>query len=77
MKIRNFVDLFTILPKEEKIIVDVLRQTIIESLPEYCKEKISYNVPFFYGNKAMYYLAFNCSEGRDQKRSSFRAQIKR
>jgi len=43
MKIRNLVDLFTILPEEEKIIVDVLRQIIIESLPEYCKEKISYN----------------------------------
>ncbi|WP_448633389.1 hypothetical protein [Pedobacter panaciterrae] len=53
MKIRNLVDLFTILPEEEKIIVDVLRQIIIESLPEYCKEKISYNVPFFYGNKGI------------------------
>jgi hypothetical protein len=53
MKIRNLVDLFTILPDEEKIIVDVLRQIIIESLPGYCKEKISYNVPFFYGNKGI------------------------
>jgi hypothetical protein len=53
MKIRNLVDLFTILPENEKIIVDVLRQIIIETLPEYCKEKISYNVPFFYGNKGI------------------------
>ena len=53
MKITNLVELFTILPEEEKIIVDVLRQIIIESLPEYCKEKISYNVPFFYGNKGI------------------------
>ena len=45
MKIRNLVDLFTILPDDEKIIVDVLRQIVIETLPEYCKEKISYNVP--------------------------------
>jgi len=53
MKIRNLVDLFAILNQDEKIIVDVLRQIIIETLPEYCKEKISYNVPFFYGNKGI------------------------
>jgi hypothetical protein len=53
MKIQNLVELFTILPEEEKIIVDVLRQIIRETLPEYCREKISYNVPFFYGNKGI------------------------
>jgi hypothetical protein len=45
--------LFELLPEEERIIVDVLRQIIIENLPAYCKEKISYNVPFFYGNKSI------------------------
>ena len=53
MKISSLVELFTILPEAERIIVDVLRQIIIETLPEYCKEKLSYNVPFFYGNKAI------------------------
>jgi hypothetical protein len=53
MKITNLVELFTILPEKEKIIVDVLRQIVIETLPEYCREKISYNVPFFYGNKGI------------------------
>ena len=53
MKNRNLVDLLTILPENEKIIVDVLRQIIIETLPPNCKEKISYNVPFFYGNKGI------------------------
>lgn len=53
MKIRNLADLYTILPEDEKIMVDVLRQIVIEALPEYCKEKISYNVPFFYGNKGI------------------------
>lgn len=53
MKIRNLVELFSILPEDERIIVDVLRQIIIEALPGYCKEKISYNVPFFYGNKGI------------------------
>jgi hypothetical protein len=53
VKIKNLVELFTILPEDERIIVDVLRQIILESLPQYCKEKISYNVPFFYGNKGI------------------------
>ena len=53
MKIKNLVELFTILPEDERIIVDVLRQIISETLPPYCKEKISYNVPFFYGNKGI------------------------
>ena len=41
------------LPGEQRIIVDVLRQIIIETLPSYCKEKVSYNVPFFYGNRSI------------------------
>jgi hypothetical protein len=53
MKIKNIVDLFSILPEDEKMIVDVLRQIIIEALPAYCREKISYNVPFFYGKKGI------------------------
>jgi len=42
-----------LLPEHERIIVDVLRQIILENLPSYCKEKISYNVPFFYGKKGI------------------------
>jgi hypothetical protein len=53
IKIRSLVDLFELLPEDEWIIVDVLRQIIIDNLPSYCKEKISYNVPFFYGNKGI------------------------
>ena len=53
MKITSLVHLFDILPENERIIVDVLRQIIIENLPDYCKEKISYNVPYFYGNKGI------------------------
>ena len=53
MKINNLVDLFSILPENERVITDVLRQIITESLPAYCKEKISYNVPFFYGHKGI------------------------
>lgn len=53
VKIRNLTELYALLPEDEKLMVDVLRQIIIETLPEYCKEKISYNVPFFYGNKGI------------------------
>ena len=53
IKIKSLVDLFEIIPQEEWIIVDVLRQIIIENLPVTCKEKISYSVPFFYGKKGI------------------------
>ena len=53
IKIRSLLQLFQLLPEEERIIVDVLRQIILENLPDYCKEKISYNVPFFYGHKGI------------------------
>lgn len=53
MKIRNLVELFSILPEDERIITDVLRQIVMASIPPYFKEKISYNVPFFYGNKGL------------------------
>jgi uncharacterized protein DUF1801 len=53
IKIRTILQLFEILPEEERIIVDVLRQIILENLPANCKEKISYNVPYFYGNKGI------------------------
>jgi hypothetical protein len=52
-KIKSILQLFELLPEEERIMVDVLRQIIIENLPPGCKEKISYNVPFFYGKKGI------------------------
>jgi hypothetical protein len=53
IKIRSLAQLYDLLPENERIIVDVLRQIVTETLPPYCKEKISYNVPFFYGNKSI------------------------
>lgn len=53
MKIKSLIDLVSILPENERIIVDVLRQIILETLPAHCREKISYSVPFFYGNKGI------------------------
>jgi len=53
LNIRSVLQLSELLPENERIIVDVLRGLILEQLPAYCKEKISYNVPFFYGNKGI------------------------
>ena len=35
------------------MITDILRGLIQQTLPAYCREKISYNVPFFYGHKGI------------------------
>lgn len=45
------MQLFDLLPEKERIIADILRQIILETLPSNCKEKLAYNVPFFYGKK--------------------------
>lgn len=53
VKIKSILHLYELLPEQEKIIVDVLRQIITENLPANCKEKISFSVPYFYGNKGI------------------------
>ncbi len=53
VKIRSLLQLFEKLPENERLIVDVLRQIIQENLPSNCKEKISFNVPYFYGKKGI------------------------
>lgn len=53
IKIRSLVQLYELLPENERIITDLLRHLISENLPPYCKEKISYNVPFFCGRKGI------------------------
>ena len=52
-KIKSLTQLYELLPEEERIITDVLRGIITDNLPSCCKEKISYNVPFFYGRKGI------------------------
>jgi hypothetical protein len=53
LKIRSVAQLYDVLPEQERIIVDVLRQILHENLPPTCKEKISFNVPFFFGKKGI------------------------
>jgi hypothetical protein len=53
IKIKSLLQLYEVLPDNERIIVDVLRQIIKENIPSTFKEKISYNVPFFHGKKGI------------------------
>ncbi len=53
IKIKSLVQLYELLPENERVITDVLRQIVKENLPAGCKEKIAYNVPFFYGKKGI------------------------
>lgn len=53
VKIKSHIELYELLPENERIIVDVLRQIVKATLPSNCKEKISFSVPYFYGNKGI------------------------
>ncbi len=53
IKIKSISHLYGVLPEDERITVDVLRQIIIAHTPATCKEKIAYNVPYFYGNRGI------------------------
>jgi len=53
IKFQSPVELFEFLPREEVLLTDVLHQITIETLDGYGKEKLSYNVPFFYGNRSI------------------------
>ena len=52
-KIKSILQLYDAIPAHERMIVDVLRAIVTEKLPAYCKEKISYQVPYFYGHKGI------------------------
>lgn len=53
LKIQSYHQLLDLLPEEERLVVEVIRQIILENLSSNCKEKISYNVPYFYGKKGI------------------------
>ena len=39
------------LPNDERVIVDVLRQIVLENLPSDATERFAYNVPNYYGRR--------------------------
>jgi len=49
--INGFVHFWEQLPANERIIVDILRQIVIENIPDTYKEKFAWNVPCYYGNR--------------------------
>ena len=51
IKFKSMLEFWEHLPESERIITDVLRQVVLETLPPYCKEKLTYNVPFYYGKR--------------------------
>ena len=51
IKFQSFVDFWEYIPESERMIVDVLRQIILNTLPSTAKEKLTYNVPFYYGKR--------------------------
>ena len=53
IKINSVLQLYELLPEQERLTVDVLRQIVRQNLPATCKEKISFNVPYFYGKKGI------------------------
>ena len=50
--IQEFLDF---LPENERVIVDELREIVLESLGD-VTEKLSYNVPYYYGNKRICFI---------------------
>lgn len=53
MKFRSIIEFYDSLPKDEMIIVDILRNLIKENLPPGSKEKFAFNVPYFYGKRGI------------------------
>ncbi len=55
VKFRDVEDLLAFIPDDEKEITFILRQLIFDSIP-HVKEKLSYNVPFYYGNRRICFI---------------------
>jgi len=54
-KFRNIADFFDSLPKDELKIVEILSALIVECIPD-CKEKLAYNVPFYYRHSRIVFI---------------------
>jgi Domain of unknown function (DU1801) len=56
IRFRSLVEFWEYLPEDQRIMTDVLRQIVLENLPAYCKEKLTYNVPFYYGKRRICFI---------------------
>jgi hypothetical protein len=50
-KFKSMGEFWDYLPEDEREIVDVLRQIVLENLPEDTVERFAYNVPNYYGKR--------------------------
>jgi hypothetical protein len=50
-KFRSMGEFWEYLPGDEFVIVDFLREIVLENLPRDTKERLAYNVPCYYGRK--------------------------
>jgi Domain of unknown function (DU1801) len=55
IKFKNVGDFLDSLPDNELKIVEVLRDLVLESIPD-CKEKLAYNVPFYYRHSRVVFI---------------------
>jgi hypothetical protein len=47
----SYITFWERLPREELVVVDYLRHLVIQTLPVNCRERITNNVPYFFGRK--------------------------
>lgn len=52
---RSVKDFLDHLPEDERIIVDYLRDLVLDTLP-FCMEKLSYNIPHYYGHRRICFI---------------------
>lgn len=52
---KNVEEFLEYLPEAERKIVDHLREIVLECIPE-CREKLAYNVPYYYKNSRICYI---------------------
>lgn len=51
IKFHSIVEFWEYLPEDERLLIDILRQIVLDALPATCREKLTYNVPYYYGRK--------------------------
>ncbi|MDX2247535.1 MAG: DUF1801 domain-containing protein [Bacteroidia bacterium] len=55
VKFRSIEEFLDYLPDHERVMVDILREIIWECIPE-CREKLSYNVPYYWRHSRICFI---------------------
>jgi hypothetical protein len=51
LRFHSFVEFWEYISPQERIMVDYLRTIVLETLPPGTKEKLTFNVPYYYGKR--------------------------